>query len=206
MRLPKTLILLFLVGCTTTGGSIIPIKYQFTDLPAEQRIELRWRNDTSETLCLLPEAWPDSAGIVYGAHESVFLVIDGQRFPMVESMLWECTSAFGCSVHVAPGEKVTATIPYKNFNLPKELMDHPKTLEFSTFAEACPPQEPHFLKPGTDGDPDGKSPSAGALLMPWFFGGGSEMAAASAGGGTCSHARSRDRSGGGCGLRGRHLD
>ena len=136
MKTCKALVLFALVGCATTGVSIIPIDYQFADLPHEHRVELRWRNDTNETLCLAPEAWP-IGGLVYQGSDSVFLVVGGQRFPMMASMLGHCYPPTACGIHVAPGEEVSASIPYRYFSLPEELADHPKTLEFHAYAMHC---------------------------------------------------------------------
>ena len=136
MKLTNGFVLLLLVGCVS-GTSIIPIKYEFADSPEEQRIELRFRNNSNETLCLLPEAWPNSGGMIYQGSGRVFLVVDGKRFPIAESLLGYCSPPTACAIHVSPGEEVSASIPYRNFSIPEGLMGLSKTLEFSTVAVEC---------------------------------------------------------------------
>ncbi len=136
MRHYYFVILLFLIGCVSVG-STIPVDYQFVDLPGERRIELKFRNSTNATLCLLPEAWPNSGGMIYEGSAHVFLIIGGRRFPIAESMLGYCDPPTDCAVRVSPGEEVAASIPYQNFSAPDDLVNFRKTLEFSTFAVRC---------------------------------------------------------------------
>jgi hypothetical protein len=135
-RLPRVVFVLLFVGCAS-GTTTIPVNYQLIDIPDEERIELTWRNDTSSTLCLLQEAWPSSGGMVYQGSNRVFLIVDGQRFPMEPSYWGYCSPPTACAVRVSPGEEVSASIPYRNFSLPIDLRYHPKTLEFSTIAVSC---------------------------------------------------------------------
>lgn len=135
--------LLLLTGCAS-GVSMVPIVYQFRDIPDERRIELAYSNETDEALCLLPEAWPNQEGKLGQASSYVFLIVDDQRFPIEDSMAGHCSPIEACVVFVAPGEEVIASIPYQNFSIPEELMGLPKSIEFSTFAEPCwfPEPEP----------------------------------------------------------------
>ena len=127
-------ILVLVAGCATQSA-LKPIKYEYADVPAERRIEVAYRNTTGVTMCLLPEHWPNQAGKINQASDSVFLVVGQERFPIESFNTGYCPQ--GCATRVAPGEKVSSSIPYADFSLPERLKDAPKTLEFSPMAFAC---------------------------------------------------------------------
>ena len=56
-----TAIFALVAGCATQSA-LIPITYDYVDVPAEHRIEVAYRNTTGFTMCLLPEFWPNEAG------------------------------------------------------------------------------------------------------------------------------------------------
>jgi hypothetical protein len=127
-------ILVVVTGCATQSA-LTPIKYEYTDVPAERRIEVEYRNTTGVTMCLLPEHWPNQAGKINQASDSVFLVAGQERFPIENFNTGYCPQ--GCATRVAPGEKLSSSIPYADFSLPERLRDAPKKLEFSPMAFAC---------------------------------------------------------------------
>lgn len=127
-------IFVLLSGCATQSV-LIPIKYEYVDVPAERRIQVTYHNTSRVTMCLLPEHWPNQAGKINQASDSVFLVVGQERFPIVDFNTGYCPQ--GCATRVAPGEKVSSSIPYADFGLPERLKDAPKTLEFSPTAFEC---------------------------------------------------------------------
>lgn len=129
-------VILFASGCVSTDATI-PIKYQFHDFPEEGRIELRFKNELQVPLCLLPESWPNQGGKINQASEYVFLVIDGVRFPIEDFNTGYCPGANGCATRVAPGEEVSASIPYRDFRVPQEMSRLPKKIEFEPVAFKC---------------------------------------------------------------------
>lgn len=135
MKRTGAIAILVLVSGCATQSVLTPIKYEYVDAPAERRIEVTYRNITGVTMCLLPEHWPNQAGKINQASDSVFLVVGQERFPVVDFNTGYCPQ--GCATHVAPGEKVSSSIPYADFSLPERLKDAPKTLEFSPTAFAC---------------------------------------------------------------------
>jgi hypothetical protein len=134
MKRWSVLISLVTAGCASTTG-VFPIDYQFIDIPQEHRIELKYHNDSQRSVCLFPEAWPNSAGKIKQASKVMFLVIDGERFPVADFDTGYCPE--GCATPVAPGEEVTASIPYGDFGVPDRLVGKEKKLEFAPVAFFC---------------------------------------------------------------------
>lgn len=121
-------------GCASTSA-LRAVAYTWLDKPEDRVIEVRYRNDSGRRRCLLPEHWPNSAGAIADAEDSVFLVVGDRRFPMELFNSGYCSG--GCSTVVASGEEISARIPYKHFDLPDELIWEPKKLEFSPLAFDC---------------------------------------------------------------------
>jgi hypothetical protein len=133
-RTGAALIVALAAGCAT-HSALIPIKYEYADVPAEHQIEVAYRNTTRITMCLLPEQWPNQAGKINQASDSVFLVVGQERFPIENFNTGYCPQ--GCATRVAPGETVSSSIQYADFGLPERLKDAPKTLEFSPMGFKC---------------------------------------------------------------------
>jgi hypothetical protein len=130
--------LLLIAGCANASDFLpvpIPINYQFTDNPAEQRIELLYKNTSKDTMCLLPEQWPNIAGKIDQASDEVHLIVNHERFSVVDFNTGYCPK--DCSLRVYPGKKAAAFILYRDFNLPDQLIYEPKTLEFVPVAFKC---------------------------------------------------------------------
>ena len=127
---------LLVAGCTTSNR-MISIEYRFFDIPEKRRIELKYENSHSNTVCLLPESWPNQGGKINQASEYVFLVIGGERFPLVDFNTGYCLEKDGCAIYVAPGEEISAYISYDDFNVPEDLINTKKSLDFSPVAFEC---------------------------------------------------------------------
>jgi hypothetical protein len=135
MRNYLVILSLLLTGCATKTA-LTPIHYQFLDNPAERRVELIYQNTSRDSMCLLPEHWPNLAGKINQASDRVQLVVNHQRFPVEAFNTGYCPQ--GCALRVAPGEKAAAFISYQDFKLPDQLVSEPKTLEFEPLAYKCP--------------------------------------------------------------------
>lgn len=135
MRNRMVMLSLLLTGCVTTTAPIA-IHYEVLDNPDEGRIELTYQNTSRDTMCLLPEHWPDEAGKINQAGDRVWLIADHERFPIQNFNTGYCLQ--GCAVRVSPGETVRAFISYQDFNLPAELANEPKALDFEPVAFKCP--------------------------------------------------------------------
>ena len=129
----------FVVGCTNTRQAFL-LDYEFFDYPDESRIELVYQNDNDFAVCLRPEAWPDSRGLINGAPQIVVLVIGNRGFPVTApgGFKNQCVPVDACLKHVSPGEVLSVSIPYSSFTFPDDLHDEPKSLDFTTAGRKCP--------------------------------------------------------------------
>lgn len=133
MRCFALIILLIMSGCVGPKTKI-PIEYQFIDIPEERRIELRYQNDLKYTVCLFPEVWPNQAGKIDQASDSMILVIEGESFPVIDFNTGYCP---GCAIRVSPGEDVKTSVSYDDFNVPEHFETSEKILDFSPFVFRC---------------------------------------------------------------------
>lgn len=117
--LSSFLVALLGTSCVSTSG-LFPIEYAFTDMPEKRRIELRYHNTSEQTVCLLPEFWPNQAGKINQASGEVFLLVGDRRFAIEDFNTGYCPD---CRLAVAPGETVRASIGYDAFDLPEALVD-----------------------------------------------------------------------------------
>lgn len=124
---------LLITGCATKS-TLAPINYRFVDNVEKQQIELTYRNESKRTLCLSPEQWPNSAGKIDQGSDYVFLLVGDRRFPVEDFNTGYCPK---CSTAVAPNQEITSFISYKDFNLPSDLANKPKQLEFHPKAFEC---------------------------------------------------------------------
>lgn len=110
------------------------LPYRMVDEPGNQRIQLRYHNDTNSAVCFETEAWPNQAGKLNYAADQVFLVVKNQRFPVENFNTGICP---GCMLRVAPGREIVGYIPYTDFKLPTPLWNEPKELEYDLVAFTC---------------------------------------------------------------------
>lgn len=122
-----------MTGCATKS-TLAPISYHFADNPNKHQVELTYRNESKTSRCLSPEQWPNTAGKIDQGSDYVFLVVGDKRFPIEDFNTGYCP---GCATSVAPGKEVSAVISYKDFNLPENLTNESKRLEFKPKAFEC---------------------------------------------------------------------
>jgi hypothetical protein len=126
-----------MTGCATPANRTL-VAYQVIDHPPEERIELRFHNDTERTACLTASMWPDDAGNLNQMGQRIALMVDGQRYPVVRYNKGFCVLVqLACVAAVPPGAEVKASIPYAEFALPATLKYQPKTVDFSPTAPKC---------------------------------------------------------------------
>jgi hypothetical protein len=123
-----------LLGCATVIEHVA-LDWRLVDHPEENRIELLYLNDTGKTLCLSEDDWPNEGGKLDQMGGVVFLVVGSERFSIENFNTGYCPG--GCERRVAPGEEISGSIPYKDFDLPERLRYQPKSLEFSPEAYVC---------------------------------------------------------------------
>jgi len=115
------------------------IAYEQVDLPDLGVIEIRYRNQSNAKMCLPLGQWPGPAGGILDAEDRVFLVVGSQHFPMKWFDPWPCIGGKGnrCETVVRKGHSLVARIPYGFFDLPSDLKQQPKHLEFTARAYPC---------------------------------------------------------------------
>jgi hypothetical protein len=126
--------LAFASGCAR-HYDLSPIDYEFVDDPERQEITVSYKNDSDHWMCLLPEHWPNKAGKLNQSGSRLSLSVAGESFPATDFNTGYCPT--GCELKVAPAEKITATVPYAEFSLPKRLWSSAKVLSFSPMAYEC---------------------------------------------------------------------
>jgi hypothetical protein len=125
---------LLVAGCASHKVTQINMPYEYIDNKVDHQLELTLTNNSSHTLCLTPEMWPNSKGIVMLASERVFLTVGTNKFAMEEYDGGYCPK---CATAIKPKEKISAKISYDLFNLPESLVNEKKQLEFSPKAFEC---------------------------------------------------------------------
>jgi len=128
----------FALAACATNNRLTKIDYLLTDDPQNRRIELTYHNSTTQSMCLLPEHWPNQAGKINQGHDRMALVVAGERFPVADFNTGYCPQ--GCAIRVAPGSNQSARVSYEDFALPERFWSAPKTLEFSPTAFVCSDQ------------------------------------------------------------------
>lgn len=122
-------------GCASNWEPV-SMDYVVKDKPSEYRVDVFLTNDTKSRPCLLPEHWPNQAGKVNHSSDSIYLLVDGKRFPMENFNTGYCPG--GCALVVRPGETVSSSVAYKDFQLPADLWSAPKKFVLPVVAYRCP--------------------------------------------------------------------
>ena len=117
---------------------MIVIAYEQVDLSDHGAIEVRYRNQSNVQMCFPQGQWPSKAGGILDAADRAFLIVGPERFPMRWFDPWYCIGGKGnrCETVVKKGRSLVTRIPYEFFDLPSDLRQQPKHLEFT--ARACP--------------------------------------------------------------------
>ena len=128
-----SIILLTVVGCTVIDG-VFPVNAVFEDLPEQEQIVVTYQNNTNRTVCLSPASWPTPQGVIDNGSDRIALVIEEERFPMRDVNTDYCPK---CATVAPPGAVVSATVPYKMFELPKSAGAKTKELVYTPTAFFC---------------------------------------------------------------------
>ena len=123
-------------GCATTTP-LQPLAYSFEDQPADRRVVVRYRNTGDSGVCVLPEHWPNQGGAIDQGGDRVFLHVAGRRFALRDFNTGYCPG--GCATYVAPGGEISGRLAYADFQLPTDLEQSPKSLEFKPLGYRCRP-------------------------------------------------------------------
>ena len=124
-----------LASCVTSRVLYWPLIYQSSDDPSKAQLLMSFTNPEKKEVCLSDSNWPNSSGNLNQMGDTVWLEVDGRRFPIADVNTGYCTE--NCSIRVQPGQTVKASLPYENFGLPSNLFKRPKKLHFDAFAFSC---------------------------------------------------------------------
>jgi len=122
-------------GCATTTSQLQPLAYNFEDQPDDSRVMVRYRNAGQSGICVLPEHWPNPGGAIDHDGDRVFLHVGGRRFALRDFNTGYCPE--GCATYVGPGREISGFMAYRDFQLPSDLEDYPKRLEFKALGFSC---------------------------------------------------------------------
>lgn len=106
-------------GVAAHAGAKMPVAGKDFDVvtrdnPAAQRFELTFTSHAKRPICLAPEQWPNQAGKIDWARDSVAVRVGTAHFPLSDWNGGYCVG--GCVVaKVRRGESVNGFIPYKDF-------------------------------------------------------------------------------------------
>ena len=92
-------------------------------------------NRSSGDICIDTASWPNHVGFMDGAKARVRVAIDGSEFTMKPFNEGYCPG--GCKISVAPGQVLSASVPYANFDIPRELYGREKHLHFPLALWKC---------------------------------------------------------------------
>jgi hypothetical protein len=134
-----TILALFLVAACATvpKDTVFAIDVSSEDDPSSESIRVSYNNTTAKTVCLTPENWPNSAGKINQASDIVWLEIGKERYPLKDFNTGSCSS---CVERVGPDRRISASIPYSEFDLPANLTKASKVLHFQPTAFYCGPK------------------------------------------------------------------
>lgn len=138
MRSYAFAITLALAACSSASEEA-PIEYvqmaiTVRDDPSTQSVRLSYTNDTGSKLCVGPDHWPSTGGIIDNNGEEIFLMVDSETYFLKQEQDY-CPR---CTIEVAQGERLDGMIPYANFGLPAEKWNSPKVLSFTPTVWKCP--------------------------------------------------------------------
>lgn len=123
---------------TVTTDTVFAIDVDSDDDPSSESIRLSYENKTARTICLTPANWPNKAGKINQASDRVWLTVSGERFEINDFNTGYCVG--GCATSVGPNERISASVPYSEFDLPANLTKDSKVLHFQPTAFYCDPK------------------------------------------------------------------
>jgi hypothetical protein len=134
-----TVLALFLVAACATAAkdTVFAIVVSSEDDSSSESIRVSYSNTNAKMVCLTPENWPNSAGKINQASDIVWLEIGKERYPLKNFNTGSCSN---CVVRVIPGQIISASIPYSEFDLPASLTKASKVLHFQPTAFYCGPK------------------------------------------------------------------
>jgi|JI10StandDraft_1071094.scaffolds.fasta_scaffold243877_3 hypothetical protein len=138
MKFLLSILAFLLVGCQSWQGresiESVSLSPSVQDDPSNRLIRLSYTNDTGGRICLGPENWPSSGGIIDNNGEEFYLLVKDARYYLGKEEDY-CPR---CGFEVRSGGRIDGALHYASFDLPAELFDEPKVLVFTPTAWRCP--------------------------------------------------------------------
>ena len=127
-------IVAFAIGLGSQG-TYVPIAWELSDQPKEQRIDIRFLNKTRRTLCIDEDNLPTSKGTMLYSRDRVALIVGGHHYAIRNFDPGHCEG--GCTVRLPFGASISASIPYSEFSLPARMWHRKKKLVYPLNAQVC---------------------------------------------------------------------
>lgn len=106
----------------------------------DERDNHRFRIDLISTsdarICMHEGAWPGRQGMLHFAAEHVYVVVNAHRYPIADHNIGLCVNP-PCLVRVPQRGRLTAYIPYSEFDLPEDVYAVEKQLVYRARPVAC---------------------------------------------------------------------
>jgi hypothetical protein len=126
---------LALTACVAAGEpSVFRIAYHAEDSPRDQRIYIKYRNDTGRDICLYPTNWPGRDGKIDSGKGRVFLESSNKVYTTEDFDAGYCPK---CVLKVRPRTEIVGFFNYQDFGLPAPDYLKAKVLKFSPEASFC---------------------------------------------------------------------
>jgi len=138
MNVMQLILVTHIVFSLTSVVTDIPVHLVLVDRPRHAKVEVKFVNNTRETLCIAEGEWPTEKGTLNYMGDRVALLVGNQRFPIRDFDTGYCDGRFDpCAYRIKPGATIKAFIPYREFNLPQQLWLRPKKMVYPLYAYVC---------------------------------------------------------------------
>ena len=123
-----------LLGCSTPF-TLVNLDLQIIDHPSEQRVEVVYLNGAAKAICISDGDWPNEGGRLDQMGGVAFLVVGTEKFSIRDFNMGYTPSKE--IFRVSPGETLSGSIPYSEFDLPEHLQSDPKSLDYPLSGWTC---------------------------------------------------------------------
>lgn len=135
MKLNYIVVLFCCAGCSASVDyEPVPINYEFIDRPAKRSVELVYVNESEKPVCMTATAWPVTGGVMDVRDGEFTVLVATRKYSLRNAYMDDCP---GCVAIVRSGERVSAEIPYRFFELPEDLVNEPKQYEYEAKGWYC---------------------------------------------------------------------
>lgn len=136
--IPKLFLLtvVFLAGGCAVVPKLVPIDFDIRDDPANERMQLEYKNRSKSTMCLSTSYWPyEGNGLLDAPGERVVLLVGESKFFMQDALIGY--SIGGDDKRVPLGESTRSFVRYQSFRLPDDLRYAKKNLVLPAMGYRC---------------------------------------------------------------------